>query len=370
MGMRNRGKQQSNTLSLTHGRKPAGAQSVPANRQTAADWNDIQEFDETFKASQATKTNVLMGSVDKSQMNKSMTMNTNQKGGIKFRWKLQKQKEPLIDVPDELPEDAFLKTTKAYFDNIHGPMAFEKQRPHAINLTATNVNENRFEQIYDISQWNGKYNSVISYNFMQLPRNTEAPGTLKPVQIQKEGKGHDHFVDCDAHVGKRSLTLGMVDFKRTMDRAEFDKKLQHGKLALYEGIIGAGPGAYEPEKVRNGYHLQSSIKQEKSFVPFSRQIARVQHGSIYTKAPGESANERSLTPSKREQLRDIKIAQNLEVIKQEILKRKECNRHVQHNRNHMSQTADPSAPKRSRSPFKRNSMRRDSEPIKNSQISY
>ena len=124
-----------------------------------------------------------MGSVDKSQMNKSMTMNTNQRGGIKFRWKLQKQKEPLIDVPDELPEDAFLKTTKAYFDNIHGPMAFEKQRPHAINLTATNVNENRFEQIYDLSQWNGKYNSVISYNFMQLPRNTEAPGTLKPVQI-------------------------------------------------------------------------------------------------------------------------------------------------------------------------------------------
>ena len=146
----------------------------------------------------------------------------------------------------------------------------------------------------------------------------------------------------------------MVDFKRTMDRAEFDKKLQHGKLALYEGIIGAGPGAYEPDKVRNGYHLQSSIKQEKSFVPFSRQIARVQHGSIYTKAPGESANERSLTPSKREQLRDIKIAQNLEVIKQEILKRKEGNRHVQHNRNHMSQTADPLVPKRSKSPFKRN----------------
>ena len=52
----------------------------------------------------------------------------------------------------------------------------------------------------------------------------------------------------------------MIDFKRTMDRAEFDKKLQHGKLALYEGVIGTGPGAYDPDKVRNGYHLQSSIK--------------------------------------------------------------------------------------------------------------
>ena len=133
----------------------------------------------------------------------------------------------------------------------------------------------------------------------------------------------------------------MTDFKRTVDRSVFEKRQQHGKLELYEGVIGTGPGAYDPEKVRNGYHLQSSIKQEKSFVPFSRQIARVQHGSIYAKAPGESANERSLTPSKREQLKEIKIAQNLEVIKQEILKRSQNNRHVSHNRNSISHTADP-----------------------------
>lgn len=139
-------------------------------------------------------------------------------------------------------------------------MVFDKQQPHAINKTATDVNEKRFEQIYDISEWNGKYNSVIAYDFMQLPRNTEIPGTLKPVKVQQEGKGHDHFVDCDPHVGKRSLTLGMTDFKRTVDRSVFDKRQQHGKLELYEGVIGTGPGAYDPEKVRNGYHLQSSIK--------------------------------------------------------------------------------------------------------------
>ena len=113
-----------------------------------------------------------------------MNMTMQQKGEIKFRWKLKRQKEPLIDVPEKNPEDAFLRTTKNYFDNIHGPMAFDKQQPHALNLTVTDVNERRFEQIYDISEWNGKYNSVIAYDFMQLPRNTEIPGTLKPVKVQ------------------------------------------------------------------------------------------------------------------------------------------------------------------------------------------
>ena len=47
-------------------------------------------------------------------------------------------------MPEELPEDAVLKTTKGYFDNIRSGMVFEKQKPHALNLTATDVNENRF----------------------------------------------------------------------------------------------------------------------------------------------------------------------------------------------------------------------------------
>ena len=31
-----------------------------------------------------------------------------------------------LDVPEQLPEDAFLKTTKGYFDNIRSGMVFEK----------------------------------------------------------------------------------------------------------------------------------------------------------------------------------------------------------------------------------------------------
>ena len=63
LGSRTKGKNQFNKQSFTPGRTPAGAQSVPAQRHTEAEWNDIQEFDETFKG-QDTKTN--FGTLDKS----------------------------------------------------------------------------------------------------------------------------------------------------------------------------------------------------------------------------------------------------------------------------------------------------------------
>ena len=81
-----------------------------------------------------------------------------------------------------------------------------------------------------------------------------------PQNVQKEGPAHDIFIDCNPHVGKRSMTLGMVDIKRTSTRDEYDKILQSGKRDMYEGIMGAGPGAYDPEKVRSGHHMQSSFK--------------------------------------------------------------------------------------------------------------
>ena len=97
-----------------------------------------------------------------------------------------------------------------------------------------------------------------------------------------------------------------------------------------EGILGRGPGAYEPDKVRNAHHMQSNFKQEKAPVPFAHQIARVQYGSIYQKAPGEKANDRSLTPSKRDALDRIKCETEAMSLKQEILSKKPCSRQPRH----------------------------------------
>lgn len=144
-------------------------------------------------------------------------------------------------------------------------------------------NEKRFEPLHDISDWNGKYESKILWNFSQLRRDTDIPGTVMPPNCQKDGPAHDIYIDCNPHVGKKSLRLGMVNIRKTSTRTQYERDQQHGKRDLYEGIIGAGPGAYDPEKVRQAHHMQSNFKQEKSPVPFANQIARVQYGSIYPK---------------------------------------------------------------------------------------
>ena len=69
VGSRTKGKNQFKQQSFTPGRTPAGAQSVPAQRHMEAEWNDIQEFDETFKTGQDTKTN--LGTLDKSFLQKT-----------------------------------------------------------------------------------------------------------------------------------------------------------------------------------------------------------------------------------------------------------------------------------------------------------
>ena len=100
------------------------------------------------------------------------------------------------------------------------------------------------------------------------------------------------------------MTLGMVDISRTATREQFHRDRQHGTRDMNEGILGAGPGAYDPEKVRQAHHMQSNFKQDKSFVPFSNQLGRVQYGGIYPKQP-EKVNERTLSPSKRAALAKI-----------------------------------------------------------------
>ena len=52
----------------------------------------------------------------------------------------------------------------------------------------------------------------------------------------------------------------MVDISRSSTRSQYEADLQHGKRDMYEGIMGAGPGAYDPDKVRSGHHMQSSFK--------------------------------------------------------------------------------------------------------------
>ena len=118
------------------------------------------------------------------------------------------------------------------------------------------MNEKRFELVHDISEWNGKYQSKMAYNFSQLHRNTEIPGTIKPPNTQKVGPDHDIFINCNPHVGKRSLTLGMIDMSRTATRAQFERDKLAGRRDVdAEGILGNGPGAYDPEKVRLAHHM-------------------------------------------------------------------------------------------------------------------
>ena len=91
-----------------------------------------------------------------------------------------KKNKQIFDVPEKNPEDAFIKCTRN-LTKIHGPLPIEKQTPHVTISNACPTNERRFEHFHAISEWNGKYNSMISYNFMQLPRKTDIPGTVMPV---------------------------------------------------------------------------------------------------------------------------------------------------------------------------------------------
>ena len=103
-------------------------------------------------------------------------------------------------MPEKDPEDAFIKCTRN-ITKIHGPLAFEKQTPHVTISNACPTNEKRFEQVYDISDWNGKYKSKLAYDFKGIPRKTDIPGTVMPQNIQKEGPAHDMFIDCNPHIG-------------------------------------------------------------------------------------------------------------------------------------------------------------------------
>ena len=76
------------------------------------------------------------------------------------------------------------------------------------------MDDKRFEVIHDISDWNGKYEARIAPPFLKGYRNTDIPGTIKNLNVQKNGTDYDIFIDSNPDVGKRSLTLGMVDMAK------------------------------------------------------------------------------------------------------------------------------------------------------------
>ena len=103
-----------------------------------------------------------------------------------------------------------------------GPLEFDRQRSRAalLNEAVTHLDEKRFIVLNDISDWNGKYEAKIAQPFARGMRNTDIPGTVKNPNTQKNGPDNDIFIDCNPHVGKRSLTLGMHDMKRQFNHRE------------------------------------------------------------------------------------------------------------------------------------------------------
>ena len=129
------------------------------------------------------------------------------------------QKAQAYDEPVKDPEDAFTKTARDYLDTVHVGMEFGRQSPKRDISKDVQVNDRRFEPLYAISEWNGKYGSKITYNFSKLYRNTDIPGTVQPLDTKKDGPSHDIFIDCNPHLGKKSLHLGMVDMTRSAARS-------------------------------------------------------------------------------------------------------------------------------------------------------
>lgn len=83
-----------------------------------------------------------------------------------------------------------------------------------LNDAIGHLDEHRFDNIHNISKFNGKYGSKIAQPFARDFRNTDIPWTIKNPNLQKNGPDNDVFIDVKADANKRSLTLGMVDLSR------------------------------------------------------------------------------------------------------------------------------------------------------------
>lgn len=160
-----------------------------------------------------------------------------------------------LDVPEAEPEDPKLQYDK-FMQKIKGPVNFEKQRSKRTLLeeVVKPVNENRFKVIHDISDWNSKFQAKIAQPFSKGPRDTDIPGTVKNTNFQQNGRDYDIFIDCNTDVGKKSLTLGMVDLKKQFDhRSNLSKTNQIPGRNCWKGIgTLSDPWEYDPEAVWNG----------------------------------------------------------------------------------------------------------------------
>lgn len=98
-------------------------------------------------------------------------------------------------------------------NKVRSPLNFEKQRSKKtlLNDAVKTLDPSRFEVLHDISELNGKFGSQIAQPFAKKPRNTDIPGTVRNANHQKNGPDNDVFLDVNSNVGKRSLTLGMVE---------------------------------------------------------------------------------------------------------------------------------------------------------------
>lgn len=120
-----------------------------------------------------------------------------------------------VDRPDPCPPDANLKYIDYITANKKVPdFTRKRSKTDIMNDKIGILNENRFWAFKDISDWNSKYESQIGHPFLKAVRNTDIPGTKKNTKFQKNGPDHDIFIDCNPDVGKRSLTLGMVDMSK------------------------------------------------------------------------------------------------------------------------------------------------------------
>ena len=135
------------------------------------------------------------------------------------------------------------------------------------------MNDRRFEVIHDISEWNGKFGSKIAQPFAKKDRDTDIPGTVRNHNHQKNGPDNDMFINSNAEVTKRSLTLGMVDMKSQFDHREsLSKTNQVPGRNNWKGVgTCSDPWDYDPELVWKGQKKLSTFKNHQSLVrPFDK----------------------------------------------------------------------------------------------------
>jgi hypothetical protein len=124
---------------------------------------------------------------------------------------------------------------------------------------------------------NGKYATGHKKSFGIAYRNTDIPGTRKAKDFRVDGTDELVGDDANYNVTKRQLTLCYVD----MDRQK--NELKQKKIKLEDSV--RHPDSYKLDSVRQGFHMQSNIKQDKSFVPFDKLAPRTKKYSIYEEVP-------------------------------------------------------------------------------------